>query len=224
MNRYARNKILTPGEQNQLKQNKVAVIGCGGLGGYIIEMLARLGIGNITAVDGDVFEETNLNRQLLCVTDTLGKKKAVEAGIRIKKIDSGINVKVEDRYINKDNALQTIKDHDVVVDALDSNTARHTVLDACKSENIPCVHGAVAGWYGQVSVVYPQDDWLKNYLTTAAEKGIEKSLGNPSFSPACVAAYQVAQTLKVLLKKDGILRNKIMFIDMLENEIEIISP
>jgi tRNA A37 threonylcarbamoyladenosine dehydratase len=74
-------------EENELFRNKsVAVIGCGGLGGYIIEMLARLGIGNITVVDGDVFNETNLNRQLYSSPNVIGKNKALIAKNRIIKI------------------------------------------------------------------------------------------------------------------------------------------
>ena len=68
--RYERNKnLINEDEQNILKNSKVCVVGCGGLGGYIIEMLGRLGVGNITAIDGDVFDESNLNRQILSEVD-----------------------------------------------------------------------------------------------------------------------------------------------------------
>ena len=67
----------------------MAVIGCGGLGGYAIEMLARAGVGHIRVCDGDVFDETNLNRQLLCTEDVLGKSKAEAAADRIKSVKSG---------------------------------------------------------------------------------------------------------------------------------------
>jgi molybdopterin/thiamine biosynthesis adenylyltransferase len=224
MKRYLRNRIITADEQKQLKEKKVAVIGCGGLGGYVIEMLARIGIGYLTVADGDVFEESNLNRQLLCVMHTLGKKKSLTARKRIQEIDPSINVNVVDEFINKDNIIKIIKGHDVVIDALDSNAIRCVVMEACKTVKIPCVHGAIAGWYGQVSVVFPEDNWLGKHLMTAREKGIEKNIGNPSFTPACIASHQVCETLKVLLKKDVALREKIMFIDMLENEIEIIKP
>lgn len=224
MKRYLRNGIITADEQKQLKEKRVAVIGCGGLGGYVIEMLARIGIGYLTVADGDVFEESNLNRQLLCVMQTLGKRKSLIACKRIQEIDPSVNVNVVDEFINKDNIIKIIKGHDVVIDALDSNAIRYIVMEACKTIEIPCVYGAIAGWYGQVSVVFPEDNWLRKHLMTSKEKGIEKNIGNPSFTPACIASHQVCETLKVLLKKDGVLREKIMFIDMLENEIEIIKP
>lgn len=75
-NRYIRNlTTISEDDMKILKKSKVLVVGCGGLGGYIIEMLSRVGIGNITAMDGDVFDETNLNRQLFSSMSTLGRKK-----------------------------------------------------------------------------------------------------------------------------------------------------
>lgn len=80
MKRYIRNmKMLSKEENERLGGFKVCVVGCGGLGGYIIEMLGRLGIGNITAIDGDTFDATNLNRQIFCDIKTLGKAKALTA-------------------------------------------------------------------------------------------------------------------------------------------------
>ena len=70
--RYERNRIFSREQQEELSEKKAAVIGCGGLGGYAIEMLARAGVGHIKVCDGDVFDETNLNRQLLCTEAQLG--------------------------------------------------------------------------------------------------------------------------------------------------------
>ena len=78
--RYERNRIFSPAEQELLAEKKVAVIGCGGLGGHLIEMMGRLGVGSIVAVDGDVFDETNLNRQLLCNENNIGSSKAIAPG------------------------------------------------------------------------------------------------------------------------------------------------
>ena len=81
--RYSRNiPAISPEEQAALKDKKVLVLGCGGLGGYIIENLLRMGVGAITAVDGDSFDESNLNRQLLAAEKTLGINKAIAAAQR----------------------------------------------------------------------------------------------------------------------------------------------
>src|SRR5690554_6570239 len=102
MERYIRNtSMLTPEENAKLKYYKVCVLGCGGLGGYIIEMLARLGIGTITAVDGDVFSETNLNRQLYCDENSLGKSKAKIAKKRINSVNPLVTINVFSEYLRE---------------------------------------------------------------------------------------------------------------------------
>ncbi len=74
MGRYDKNGIFTAKDMENLRSAKVCIIGCGGLGGYIVEMLARVGVGNITVVDGDVFDDSNMNRQILSRVDNIGKK------------------------------------------------------------------------------------------------------------------------------------------------------
>ena len=222
MDRYERNGIITKEEQDKLKGMSVCVIGCGGLGGYVIEMLSRFGIGQLTLVDGDVFNESNLNRQLLCLMQTLKKSKAFTAAERVEAINPDIQVNVIATYVDEDNILNILNGHDVVVDALDSNAARLIVLEACCALGIPCVHGAIAGWYGQVSTVFPEDTFVRTNLSQAKSKGIELELGNPSFTPACIASYQVAETIKVLLNKGALYREQILYIDLLDNEVEII--
>ncbi|MCA0386210.1 MAG: HesA/MoeB/ThiF family protein [Firmicutes bacterium] len=221
--RYQRNGIVSYEEQLLMKQKKVCVIGCGGLGGYIIEMLTRFGIGTMTVVDGDVFDATNLNRQLLSTLNTLGKSKAFTAAERVENIDSSLTVQVVATVLDRENASDILKGHDVVVDALDSNSARLILLDACRDLDIPLVHGAIGGWFGQVSTVFPEDEFIRSRVRGMANKGIEKQIGNPSFTPACIASIQVAEVVKVLLGRGELLREKIMFIDLLNNEIEILD-
>ncbi|HHY76981.1 MAG TPA: HesA/MoeB/ThiF family protein, partial [Clostridiales bacterium] len=93
MGRYDRNMLcLSPEENDSLRHKTVAVVGCGGLGGNIIEMLGRLGVGKIIAVDGDVFDDTNLNRQILSHMENLGKPKALEAWKRMKLVNPDIEL------------------------------------------------------------------------------------------------------------------------------------
>lgn len=223
MDRYDRNGIITKEEQVKLKDAKVCVIGCGGLGGYSIEMMARFGVGKLTLVDGDVFNASNLNRQLLSLTQTLGKSKAFTASERIAEINPEIQVNVIATYVDQDNIKDVIAGHDIVVDALDSNATRLLMLEACAKLGLPCIYGAIAGWYGQVSTVFPEDTFVRDYLTHVNPQGIEKTIGNPSFTPACIASYQVSETIKVLLKRGELLREKVLYIDLFNNEIEFIE-
>lgn len=197
-------------------------MGCGGLGGYAIEMLGRLGIGYITAVDKDVFEETNLNRQILSDMNSLGKSKALMAVERMKLVNPEVFVNAIVDEFNFENGKDIIKGHDIVIDALDNIEGKLTLQDICEELGIPFVHGAIAGWYGQVTTVFPGDKTLKFLYKKEMRKGIEKELGNPSFTPALVASIQVSEALKVLIGRGEVLRRKVLFINTFEQEYEII--
>lgn len=224
MERYSRNMNMLSQEENEkLKSFKVCVVGCGGLGGYIIELLGRLGIGHITAVDGDVFEVSNLNRQILSDETVLGKSKALIAKERMNKVNSEIIVNAIHTLFNEENGIKIIEDHHVVVDALDNLSARRLLQKYCKDQNIPLVHGAIAGWYGQVCTIMPGDDTFSHIYPEEAEKGIEIELGNPSFTPSLVASIQVGEVLKILLKRGELLQNKLLTINLYDHEYEIID-
>lgn len=215
--------MLSPEENLSLRLKKVAVVGCGGLGGNIIEQLARLGIGHITAIDGDVFDESNLNRQLLSHPENLGKKKALEAEKRVHSINPDIKINAVDTFLTEENAAEILQGHDLIMDALDSIGARRILCQTAQQLNIPMVYGAIAGWYAQVAIVFPGDNLLEVIYHTSENKGIEQHLGNPSFTPALAASLQVAEATKYLCNKGHLLRNKLLVANLLENEYQIIE-
>ena len=150
--RYARNAgSLGLEGQLALHQACVLVAGCGGLGGHLILGLARLGVGCIVAVDPDVFDESNLNRQALCTTANLGHSKALEAARQAALINPACRVRPHQKRLGPDNADSLLAGVDLALDGLDSVSARITLSEACARNGIPMVHAAVAGWYGQVS-------------------------------------------------------------------------
>ncbi|MGE5630320.1 MAG: HesA/MoeB/ThiF family protein [Caulobacteraceae bacterium] len=224
MLRYARNmQMLTAEENTRLKDFKVCVIGCGGLGGYVIEMLGRLGIGYITAVDGDVFEESNLNRQILSDAESLGMSKAFAAKERMAKVNPLITLNPVRARFDSVNGCQIIGGHDVVIDALDNLESRLLLEDLSEDAGIPLVHGAIAGWFGQVTTILPGDRTLKKLYPEGINHGIEKELGNPSFTPALVASIQVSEVLKLLIKRGSVLSGRLLMINLLEQQFEIID-
>lgn len=221
--RYKKNiGIVTKEENENLTCFKVCVVGCGGLGGYIIEMLVRLGIGHITVVDNDEFVESNLNRQLLANTKTLMKSKALEAKKRAELVNPFVRVKPVLEKLTENNAESFLEGHDVIVDAVDNIETRFVIQNAASKLGIPFVHGAIAGWYGQVSTILPGDNTLDVIYPSRCKWGVEKTTGNPSFIPAMVASIQVAEALKVLLNREGLLRNKLLYIDLKEHDYNII--
>lgn len=216
--RYDRNKILTLQEQHELSEKNALVLGCGGLGGYVIEMLARMGVGNIICCDFDTFSETNLNRQLLSTEQNLGKNKALEAVKRIQSINSDISASaITEKSIEK--IKEQIKDVDIVMDCLDTVHDRLIVQKICKENNCAMIHGAIGGWFGQVSSIMPGNDTLSLIYPDGTEP--DESQGNPSFTPAVVAGIQVSEAIKVLLGYEDILQRKLAIIDLLSNEIQV---
>jgi len=223
--RYQRNrKTITTLLQRKLLQSKVAVIGCGGLGGYIIEELARLGVGTIEAIDPDIFEEHNLNRQILCKVSDLGKPKAKVAKTRVKAINPAIKVIPIVKPFSQENGIELLKGMDVVVDALDSVPTRIELAECCAALNVPMVHGTIGGWYGQITTQLPGDKTVQMiYRNCKDSKGVERMLGNPSFTPAVIASLEVAEVCKLLTDQGTLLRKKMLFINMLDMEIDQIE-
>ena len=222
MGRYDKNGIFSKEEMDKLKTSKVCIVGCGGLGGYILELLARVGIGEITIVDGDRFDESNLNRQVLSNAENLGEIKVAEARKRVQQINAEVKLNPIHDFLSIDNAISIIQGSDIVVDALDSIQVRKVLQSACEEVGIPMIHGAIAGWFGQVTTIMPGDRTLDRLYPSGHNKGVETDIGNPSFTPAYVASIEVSEALKVLIGRGEILQNKMMVIDLLDNEVHIL--
>ena len=218
--RYQRNLgAITAEEQEKLKACHVCVVGCGGLGGFLIEYLARLGIGHITVVDGDRFDATNLNRQLLATMDNLSASKAREAAKRAALLNPAIEVTAVEDFLTEENAARLLQGHDLVLDALDCIQTRLQLQRACAELGIPLIHGAVEGWFGQVTTVFPGDDTLCRLYPAATAREAAPTL---SFAPGFVASLQAAEAVKILLGKEPALRGKALFADLLASRFDIL--
>lgn len=221
--RYSRNlPALTVQEQYILFQSRVGVVGCGGLGGYIIEELARIGIGEIRAIDYDVFEEHNLNRQLLSQPALIGHSKARAAVERVKYINPAVSVEALTSKLDAANGIKLLEGCDVVVDALDNVSSRKVLAQTCKNLNVPMVHGAIGSWYGQVTTQFPGENTVELLYANASDESLTKP-GMMVFMPATVASLEVAEVVKILLGKKSLLRNKIMFVNLLDMEMEVME-
>lgn len=223
--RYQRNRSAIPvTDQLVLFRSSVAVIGCGGLGGYVVEELARLGVGRIVVIDPDVFEEHNLNRQLFSSPANLGRAKVEAAAERIAGINPAVTLVPVQTAFAPANGAGLLDGCQVAVDALDSIQVRLELAEVCTAVNIPLVHGAIAGWFGHVTTQFPGDTSLQTiYRSWEAGKGIEQSLGNPSFTPAMVASLEVAEVCKLLLGQGTPLRGRQLIIDLFSMEMHIID-
>ncbi len=231
--RYARNYgTVTEAGQKLLHSKKVLVIGAGGLGGFVIEGLARMGVKTIGVCDCDVFDESNLNRQLLSNEEVLGHQKAIVARKRIHLIDKTINVTTYMEAFPNEQITDDIAKYDLVIDCLDNLKTRYILENYCIEHNKLLIHGAIGGYFGTVGVVSPENRILSKLApTTHVEKfddddedveileTVDMSMGNPYSIVAVVASLEVHLALRVLLGKDY-LQKGVYYIDIQNFYIE----
>jgi len=216
--RYARSmKVYSLEDQATLLRSCVCVVGMGGLGGTVVEMLARLGVGILLLVDGDTFDESNLNRQFLCREQGLGKPKVQEAARRVGAINSSVAVHTHQAYLNEDNAPSILGDSDVAIDCLGGFKDRFVLEGATKKAGCPLVSAAVAGLSGHVTTIFPTDPGLQLIYGDAQSlpaAGAESSLGCLPQITTLLAALECSEATKILLKKRPLLRHRLMVIDL----------
>ena len=217
--RYERNiPALTEEECALLRQKRILVVGCGGLGGHIIDQLARIGVGLLRVVDGDVFEESNLNRQLLSSVPLLGVNKAKAAADHVARVNPEVTVEAVEAFLTEANARSLIADCDVVIDALDNILSRKILAAACETARIPYVYGAIQGWVAQAGISMPGEDLIgKLFPENVAIR--DKSV--LSFTPALCASMQVSLCIKLLTGR-SVETGTVYYFDLLNQEFETI--
>ena len=217
--RYERNiPALSEEECNTLLGKRVLVVGCGGLGGHLIDMLARIGVGMLRVVDGDVFEPSNLNRQLLSEVPLLGVSKAKAAAAKISRINPEISVEAVDSFLTEKNVRRLLLFCDVVLDGLDNIESRQILAKECERAGIPYIYGAVNGWVAQAAISMPGDHLVEKLYP---EGSILKNKSVLSFTPALCASMQVSLCVKLLTGRQ-VETGKLYYFDLLNQEYETI--
>ena len=220
--RYQRN-IGTFGVEGQIKllESTVMVIGLGGLGGGILEQISRAGFGTIIGVDPDVFDQSNLNRQLLSTEHAIGEEKVAAAQKRVRQINGAVS------FTGHVCGLQDLADEfwqgvELVFDCLDNIPDRLTLADKCERANCPLIHGAIAGWYAEVGVVWPGSKMLERYYQGQTE-GMEKELGTLASTAMMTASIMAAKAGQVLTGGDLSKELKMHVFNLLDNEWQTIT-
>ena len=224
--RYIRNmEIISPTEQLKLAESQVAIVGAGGLGGQVIILLARIGIGRLIVVDYDQFDETNLNRQALCSQEVLHRSKSQTASETVASINPGIRVIPHQVRISDASIDQILVGTDVIVDALDNVPDRLMLQETARRLKVPMVHGALAGFEGRIMTVYPGDPGLKQLYDIVETANVDKErpealLGVPAVTAAMIGTFQAMEVLKVLLHRGKVFRNIMAHIDLENGHFE----
>lgn len=226
--RYLRNrKSLSMADQIRLLKAHVCIVGLGGLGGLVTESLARMGVGRLKLVDGDVFENHNLNRQLLSSTDTVGMSKADAAAQRVVSIHPGIEVTVVGENLTHSNAVEIVSGCDLAVDCLDNIPSRFALASAAAETAVPLVSAAVAGLSGHVTTLFPHGPGLESIYGPEdphrAFKGEEIRQGCLAPAVNLMASLECVEVLNELLNRPGALKNRLLVVDLNDYTFETLA-
>ena len=220
--RYSRHLILPEvgvEGQKKLKQAKVAMIGAGGLGAPVGLYLAAAGVGRVGIVDFDVVDASNLQRQVIHGTRDLGRKKLDSAADRMTDINPNIRIDKFDTGLNSANALEILRDYDIVIDGTDNFPTRYLVNDACVLLKKPNVYGSIFRFEGQATVfayedgpcyrcLYPEPP-PPGLVPSCAEGGVLGIL------PGLIGVVQATEAVKIILGIGETLKNRLLLYDAL---------
>lgn len=222
LERYARHIILKevggPG-QKKLMKAKVLVIGAGGLGSPVLMYLAAAGVGTLGIIDDDTVDLSNLQRQIIHMTDALGIEKVSSAKKTILEINPNIKVITHDERLDENNAEEIIRSYDIVADGCDNFTTRFLVNDLCLKYKIPLISGALSQFDGQLATFKGYEKDLPCYrclvpnhprgVLSCAEAGILGAVAG------VVGTMQAVEVLKEILGLGEGLGGKLMIYDAL---------
>jgi sulfur-carrier protein adenylyltransferase/sulfurtransferase len=222
LSRYSRHLILPEvGEEGQrkLKAARVLCVGAGGLGSPLALYLAAAGVGTLGLVDFDVVDASNLQRQIIHSTADIGRKKLDSAEEKLKALNPALNVIKHDTRLSSANALDILKDYDVIADGTDNFPTRYLVNDACVLLGKPNAYGSIFRFEGQASVfatkdgpcyrcLYPEPP-PPGLVPSCAEGGVLGIL------PGLVGVIQATETIKLILGKGSTLVGRLLLVDAL---------
>jgi adenylyltransferase/sulfurtransferase len=218
--RYSRHLLLPEVNiegQKRLKASRVLIVGTGGLGAPLALYLAAAGVGTLGIVDFDFVEASNLQRQIIHSVKDIDRPKTASAKDRIRSLNPGVNVVVHNTHLTSANALDIMKDYDVVADGTDNYPARYLVNDACVLLGIPNVYGSIFQFEGQASVFYAKEGPCYRCLypsppppglvPSCAEGGVLGVL------PGIVGTIQACEVIKLIVGGDGGLAGRLLLFD-----------
>lgn len=222
--RYRRHLTLPEvGEEGQAKllASRVLLLGAGGLGSPAALYLAAAGIGTIGLVDADVVEVSNLQRQVIHTADRAGMPKTESAELALRALNPDVQVRKFQERLTSENALRILDDFDLVIDGGDNFPTRYLLNDACLLRNLPCIHGSVFRFEGQVTTFLPRQGPCYRCLyphppppelaPSCAEAGVLGVL------PGIVGLLQANEALKLLLGQGEPLVGRLLTFDALQS-------
>ncbi|MDP3426924.1 MAG: ThiF family adenylyltransferase [Humidesulfovibrio sp.] len=221
--RYQRNSTTYSfAEQIRLLTSRVALVGLGGLGGHALEILARTGVGHVCAADGDEFQPSNLNRQLLCTRRSINGYKAAAAAARVQLVNPAVDFEPVAAYLDEELMERFLVGADLAVDALGGLKDRPALLRQAARAGIPLVTAAVAGQAGYVATVLPGATGPADIFGADSEAA-ENTLGTPAPAVVTAAALMAAEALNILCGRGPRLAGAMLVFDLEGMNFERVS-
>lgn len=218
---YERNfPSLSAADQWRLFRSRVLIAGAGGLGGCQAVLLARIGVGRLLVADGDIFQPANLNRQLLATHSTLGQNKAHITARHIQDLNPALIVEAIPDFLDLNNLAVYLGQVQVVLDALDTVAARRQLFAAGRAAGLPLIHGAVAGAFGQVTTIMPDDRFRFDSLYQSDETAVTGEALAPVV--ALIASLQVQEAIRILSGRSPAYQGRLAHFDGDTGLLEIV--
>jgi molybdopterin/thiamine biosynthesis adenylyltransferase len=211
-------------EQIRICSSKAIVCGCGGLGGILIDLLVRAGVGHLRVVDGDVFVPSNLNRQRLCDTEQISRPKAKVAEERVGAINPLVEIEFHSERLDAGNVHELVRGMDLILDGLDNLETRFLLAGAARRLKIAFIHAAVAGWWGQITTFLPESsfDLERIYGDKRARDPTENWLGVLGTTAAVVASLQAFEAIRLLSGRRPAYADRLLYFDGESGQMEIL--
>ncbi|MDU8885071.1 HesA/MoeB/ThiF family protein [Yeosuana sp. MJ-SS3] len=230
MERYNRHIILSDvGQegQNKLLKAKVLIVGAGGLGCPVLQYLTAAGVGSIGIIDFDVVEESNLQRQILFGTSSLGKNKSIAAKERLADLNPSITINAYPEKLTLKNALDLFKNYDIIVDGTDNFSTRYLINDGAIITNKPIVYGAIYKFEGQVSVFnYTNGPSYRCLFPNPPKEGSVANcseIGVLGVLPGIIGTMQANEVIKIILGFKDVLSGKLLCYNSKTTETSILK-
>lgn len=212
--------------QEKIRNAKIVIVGCGGLGCPTLLYLASAGVGRIGVIDFDTVNITNIHRQILYGNEDVGKKKTEVAKEKINTMHPEVNIIIHDVVLNKNNAETILTNYDLVIDGCDNFETRYLVNDTCVGLEKPLVYGSILGFEGQIAVfnlnksknlrdLFPEPPNAED-VPDCSENGVLATI------PGIIGTMMANECLKIITGKETI-TNKFLILNCLDMELSILD-
>ncbi len=210
--------FLTPAQAEKIRHTKVAVIGAGALGQMAAHELVRSGFEILRLIDKDVVDGSNFNRQLYAANSTLNQRKVSVLKKGLMDIRPGAQISVHCDFLNGTNGKDLVEGADILLDCVDDIPTKLYLENLAEELGIPMVHGAVEGWHGQVTVIYPGDSVLPVLYQTKKAQKVSALVTTVNV----IASLQVNEVIKIAIENKNILRHRVLFADLWNGDFSYI--